>query len=334
MSESCVTLTARSSLWLSRSITICSMQYYFLLSFTGGLMTYQEFKQYIMQHVARELGSSATISIQDIVKNNNTHLDGLTVFRPGQNLSPTVYLNYYFNQYQKGQPLSDVLSSILAIYQETPSVSSIDISFFTSYEKVRERIVFKLINYEKNRELLSDVPHFRYLDLAIVFNCLIRTDQTGTATILIRHQHLSLWNITDDDLYALAISNTPKLLPYDLRNMSEVLLELLGTDTPLPDELQENEFPMYMLSNRARLNGSGCILYQDLLQSFAEHLASDFYILPSSIHEVLLIPASDNSSPEELNAMVREVNASQLTREEVLSDHVYFYSREQKRLSM
>ena len=91
---------------------------------------------------------------------------------------------------------------------------------------------------------------------------------------------------------------------------------------------------MYMLSNCARLNGSGCILYQDLLQSFAEHFASDFYILPSSIHEVLLIPASDNSSPEELNAMVREVNASQLTREEVLSDHVYFYSREQKRLSM
>ena len=297
-------------------------------------MTYQEFKQYIIQHVTCELGSSATVSIQDIVKNNNTHLDGLTVFCPGQNLSPTVYLTYYFDQYQKGQPLSDVLSAILAIYQETPSVSSIDISFFTSYEKVRERIVFKLINYEKNRELLSDVPHFRYLDLAIVFNCLIHTDQTGTATILIRHQHLSLWNITDDDLYALAISNTPKLLPYDLRNMSEVLLELLGTDAPLPDELQENEFPMYMLSNRARLNGSGCILYQDLLQSFAEHLASDFYILPSSIHEVLLIPASDNSSPEELNAMVREVNASQLTREEVLSDHVYFYSREQKRLSM
>lgn len=301
-------------------------------------MTYQEFKQYIMQHIQNELGSSAVISIQDIVKNNNMHLDGLTVFRSGQNISPTVYLNYYYAQYEKGTALSDIFKDILAIYQTNAPSASIDISLFTSYDKVKKRIIFKLINYEKNKELLAEVPHFRYLDLAIVFNCLLRIDDTQTATILIRHQHLSLWNITEDDLYALAVVNTPHLLPYDLRNLSDVLADLLREKEPRSDDffdtLQQNTIPMYLLSNRSKLNGSGCILYQNLLQCFADKLACDFYILPSSIHEVLLIPVSHCGSIEDLNKIVQEVNTTQLAQDEILSDHVYFYSREQQCLSM
>lgn len=335
-------------------------------------MTYQTFKQQIRQSLQDSFGSDVSIILQDILKNNNTHLDGLTVLIPGCNISPTIYLNDYFHAYENGRSFSDICTEIRTIYQHNKPAHSVDISFFTNYEKVQSRIIFKLINYERNKTLLADVPHFRFLDLAIVFNCLIgiypddisqsfskentsspAASHGSSATILIHNHHLSFWNITKDDLYALACKNTPDLQHYELRNMSDVLKELLSDDESSALLTPPAPFPMYVLSNRTKLNGSACILYQDLLKNFAERLRSDLYILPSSIHEVLIIPVNSfASSPDpllssendfqdtsqqsyrELSEMVREVNATQLSTEDILSDHVYYFSRESSRITM
>ena len=135
--------------------------------------------------------------------------------------------------------------------------------------------------------------------------------------------------------------------------MSDVLKELLSDDDSSAILAPPAPFPMYVLSNRTKLNGSACILYQDLLKNFAERLRSDLYILPSSIHEVLIIPVNSFTSPadpllssanspadtrqqsyRELSEMVQEVNATQLSTEDILSDHVYYYSRESSRITM
>lgn len=303
----------------------------------GGLflMNYQEFKQQILSGLKSRLGSDVKITIQDIIKNNDTHLDGLTILSPEHNLSPTLYLNYYYRQYERGHSLSAILSDILTTYRENCPFGHIDISFFTDYEKVKSRIIMKLVNYERNRELLSQVPHYRYLDLAIVFNCLLESGPSGNATILIYNHHLPYWGITKDDLYALAVQNTPKLMRYDLRNMTAVLRELFSEEeTFSSDAFSDSPCPMYVLSNQQKLNGSVCILYDNLLHDFANRLGCDFYILPSSVHEVLLIPADSHASHQELSVMVRDVNSSQLSREEILSDHVYYYSRESNEITM
>lgn len=195
--------------------------------------------------------------------------------------------------------------------------------------------MFKLINYEQNKNLLQKIPHIKILDLAIIFNCLVDADETGNATILIYNQHLSLWNITKDDLYHLAMKNTPALLTYELRDMSDVLIELMA-GVPCNSMKEEFEYmvPTYVLSNKSKLNGSGCIFYHNLLHNLCEKLECDLYILPSSIHEVILIPAYDHDSYDELTSMVKEVNSTQLSKEEILSDHVYFYSRETGQISM
>lgn len=298
-------------------------------------MNYQEFKYHIANTIQSELGSDTKVTIQDILKNNDTHLDGLTILSAKYNLSPTIYLNYYFRQYEKGRPLSQIKQDILSTYRENCPSGSIDISFFTDYDKVKSRIIFKLINYERNQKLLQEIPHYRFLDLAIVFNCLLDSGPSGNATILIYNHHLNFWNITRDDLYALAAANTPQLLKYDLRNMTDVLKELLrGDESMIPKEDLSGPYPMYVLSNQYKLNGSVCILYQNLLKDFANRLDSDLYILPSSVHEVLLIPAFEHTSCQELSKMVTDVNSSQLSREEILSDHVYYYSRENQQLTM
>lgn len=298
---------------------------------------YSEFKQHILADLQNRLGSDIHVHIQDIVKNNDTHLDGLTLLCTKYNLSPTIYLNHYFKQYEMGHSLSDIEEDILNTYQENCPSRNIDISFFTDYDKVKSRIVFKLVNYERNRELLQDVPHYRFLDLALIFNCLVESSPSGSATILIHEHHLTYWDITRDDLYALAQQNTPKLLSYEIRNMTDVLKELFADDEfaeMIPDSDISSEHSMYVLTNRYKLNGSGCILYPNLLHDLAARLESDLLILPSSIHEVLIIPARNHSSPDELSDMVKDVNSSQLSREEILSDHIYYYSRENGQLTM
>lgn len=297
-------------------------------------MNYNEFKQAIKQTLTLRLGEHTTLSIQEITKNNNTHLDGLTITKENLNISPTIYLNDYFSKYQNGASMEEICDAILVIYQNNQPKKNIDISFFTDYEKVKNRIVFKLINYEKNKPLLEKVPHFRYLDLAIVFHCLIDSTENGSATILIYTHHLAYWGITKDNLYELALFNTPKLLPYDLRDMSDVIKELLGSDSTFTAAETACPYPMYVLTNTHKLHGSTCLLYQNLLSKFARKLDMDFFVLPSSIHEVLLIPAYNRFSADELNAMVQEVNATQLSAEEILSDHVYYFSREHQLLSI
>lgn len=296
---------------------------------------YADFKQQLLTDLQNHLGSDIQVTVQDIIKNNDTHLDGLTLLSANSNLSPTIYLNHYFKQFESGRSLEEIENDILKVYHENRPSSNIDISFFTDYDKVKSRIIFKLVNYERNRELLSKVPHYRFLDLAIVFNCLVESSPSGSATILIHDHHLDYWGITRDDLYALSQQNTPKLLSYELKDMTEILKELFSGDYEMSDTLDfHSSYPMYVLTNRFKLNGSGCILYQNLLRDFANRMKSDLFILPSSIHEVLIIPVKNQTTPQELTDMVRDVNSSQLSREEILSDHVYYYSREKEQITM
>ena len=211
-------------------------------------MTYQEFKQTIVYAISNKLGSDFRVSLQDIIKNNDTHLDGLTILSKGSNISPTIYLNYYYDQYLSGKSLSSVQDDILLSYHKNVPKENIDISFFTDFAKVKTRIIFKLVNYDRNKELLSKVPHVRYLDLAIVFNCFVNSTEEGYATILIHHHHLSFWNISTDELYNLAMKNTPHLLQYQLQNMSDVILNLFFEDESQIPQDSIPDFPMYVLS--------------------------------------------------------------------------------------
>ena len=298
-------------------------------------MTYQEFKRYICEAMSARLGPDLKIVLQDVIKNNDIHLDGLTILTPNCNIAPTIYLNYYFSQYQKGKTLDEICQSIQCVYEKNRTDRNIDSSFFTDYDRVKSRVVFKLVNFNRNEKLLESIPHYIFFDLAIIFCCLLETSPAGSATILIHNHHLPFWNITKDNLYALALENTPRLLKYDFRNMTEILNEFLSIEEDNPF-VEDNYCPlgMYVLTNQYKLNGAACILYPKLLKRIADRLNCDLFILPSSIHEVLIVPAPGQSTYEELTQMVQEVNTTQLAPEEILSDHVYCFSRETESLSL
>lgn len=303
-------------------------------------MTYKEFKYQLLKELEERFPSGTSITIQQISHNNNHTEEALTILEPGLNISPTIYLESYFRQLKKEVPISSIIAQIYSYYQEHRSTHSIDTSFFTCFENIRPRIVYKLIHQEKNKELLKEVPWIPYLDLAIVFYCLLSKSPTENASVLIRNEHLCYWNVSAEDLLSLAQKNTPFLLSSCCDSLAELLLPVLE-QLPVQEQIDtKNAFastslvPMYVLTNQQRFLGACCILYDDVLKEIAERLDSDLYILPSSIHEVILMPVTVTESVPALSQMVCDINQSEVSAEEILSDHIYYYHRSTDSITM
>lgn len=293
-------------------------------------MEFTNFTTLVQREVEKRAGENYRVKLNDVMKNNGVVLRGITLMQDDSNISPTIYLNPYYDAYENGDTtLGTVIDEVIDTYERNKINRSIDMKFFLNYETVRSRIIFKLINTEKNRELLRDVPYIPFHDLSIVFQCLVSEERFGNASILIHNVHLQLWKVNARELYECALENTPLLQGYELADMNTVLEEMKalgGIDDEEIEDMQQ-EVPMYVLSNKSRINGASCILYKDILKDFAMVVDKDLYVLPSSIHEVILLPSDGTQESEQLKEMVREINQSQVEKEEVLSDSVYYYRR-------
>lgn len=293
-------------------------------------MNYETFKASIVTSIQNYFGETANVSLHPILRNNNVLLDGLTIQDCSVNISPTIYLNYYYEDFLSGKPLAAILDDIIASYSEHLPKQDLDLSFFTDFTQIRHLIIYKLINYEQNQELLKDLPHFRFLDLAVVFCCFLSDTPHGAATILIQKQHLALWSISADALYELAKKNTPILLPYQLKRMEDIVKAICPDFAGVP----KNAPAMYLLTNTEKLYGASAMLYPDILSQFADSIQSDLYLLPSSIHETLILPKNALCRIAEINQMIQDVNQSQVLKEETLSDHAYIFERSSKAIRL
>lgn len=297
-------------------------------------MTYQEFENEIVEKINKNLPEGHQTAVKPVDKNNGVVLHGLIINNGLCNISPTIYLDYYYDEYQKGHSIESLSEQIITQYQKFALEEDFDITLFTDYEKCSKNISYKLINYEKNKTLLQDIPHIVYLDLAIVFYCLINSNPFETSSILIRNSHIKHWNVTVDELFEVASNNTPRLLESDIMNLNDLVSELLSKNPDIKlgeltnEDILNEDSSMYVLTNKIKLYGACCILYKNLLEEFASKIGSDLYIIPSSVHEVLLLPKTIEYDDEYLSSLVKEVNSIDLSTEDILSDHVYYYSRQ------
>jgi hypothetical protein len=287
-------------------------------------MNYQEFLQTLHAKLSVQMDPDTTLQLQKISRNNGVTYDAFLMVNANVNLSPTIYVPPYYHRYLDGVDMESIVTDILDTYRKNLPVEDFDITLFTDYEKAKKRIVMRLVSYSRNELLLSDVPHKRFLDFAVIFYCLLESSSTQQAGILVHNHHLSLWDVDCETLYDAAVHNSPILLEYRLDNMQEIL-------APVVKELyvsdDEEPFPMYILSNQNRTYGASVILYPGLLSRLADSFEKDLLILPSSVHEVLLLPLDDEPDMGYYSKMVNEVNETQLADEEILSDHAYYYSR-------
>lgn len=301
--------------------------------FTKGTIKGMEvFTETVKSAMEAYFGKGVRVTVQKVTKNNGMVLTGLTIMDKTSNLAPTIYLDGYFNEYNNGESMSGICQRILKVYEENKVTDNSDVSMVTDFSCARKRICCKLINAERNAELLTDAPHVLIEDLAVVFFILATRDEFGTGTITVRNNIINMWDITVDQLYKLALDNTQRLFRGRVTSMLNVMTEILADKL---DAESCNEFfdmmaddisiPVFVASNTAKLNGAIVMLYDNLLKKFAQKIGGSFYILPSSVHETLFIPCSDDMDIEYLRDMVRTVNATEVSEEEYLSDNVYRY---------
>lgn len=302
-------------------------------------MEYQEFVCAIEKKMNLKLEGGVTASLYTAVKNNGKVKKGMLVEAPGINISPTIYLEEFYERFSKGESLDTIVEDILNFYQTIRCDKSWNASKIERFDSIRDKIVFKLIHTEKNKELLESIPHTEMLDLSIVFYALLDMNQQGTATMTVCNQHLQSWNVTKEELFTLACENAKRLLPAQLFTMQQAVDEILhsasqGKKNLLEGAQKTDEDFMYVLSNPIRSLGAACIAYPEVLDMAGRILEDDYYVLPSSVHEVVLVPESKGMAPDEMDAMVAEINETQVGEEEILSSHAYIYERKTRRLTM
>ncbi len=271
----------------------------------------------------------------EVQKNNGVLLRGVRIVKKETNISPTFYLESYYQRYEEGENMNNLVDDLMNCYFYAEKEKPKGVDEFMDFEIAKERIVFKIINLPQNSKLLLDTPHQAFLDLAVVYYYICESKERAKATILIKNEHLQLWGISPDDIFSIAIQNTPRILKASIKGMESVISEMLVPEEKrnINVELSKHE-DMYVLTNEYGIFGAAVILYHKILDEFAEFLEYDFYILPSSVHEVLVVPKRKNLEVERLRKMVREVNETEVAREEILSDQVYFYSRKNHEFSI
>lgn len=290
-------------------------------------MKFNDFSDVIQNEIQKKMGCEYSVEVQKITKNNSVVLTGLSIRDKECNITPIIYLEPFYEEYKAEKDINNIINALIQTYEanKVQSVSKNELKFFLKYENVKDKIVFRLVNRERNSELLESIPHVEYYDLAITFQVMVSKD----ATILIRNEHMKMWQVNVDMLYTQALINTPILHPYVLKNMNQVAREIIeqgSLDVDIAQEMFIGDSPMYILTNCSNVGGASCILYPHLLENFATALNDDFYILPSSIHETIFIRAKDVYRESELVDMVSVVNQTEVSEKEFLSNSVYFYS--------
>lgn len=287
-------------------------------------MVYDVFLNKIKTGMEQALGKEYELSLHRITKNNGLILDGLCISKDKNPVAPAIYLNNCYHQYLEGCSLEEITQELLELYRSNEALPTIHPARLSDYSAMKSRTACRLINTAANETLLQDMPHIPWNDLSIVFYLFLQENDTGIMTAGIHTSHLNTWGISQDELFQATISNVSQLFPPSITSMDCILEDL--TDS-VPDLNRQAMTPFYVLSNTCGINGAICMLYPDVLKHFSEGIERDVLILPSSIHEVLLLPDEEDISYDELSQMVAQINASEVLPQDRLSNQIYRYSR-------
>ncbi len=300
-------------------------------------MNNKEFAIKVQADIAERLGENYHVCTKEVVKNNDVVMQGLMIYEKGQNVAPTIYLEAFLESYEQGKPWDEVMEKILTVYENRVPRDTIDVDFFDDFEKVKDRIAYKLIHAKRNEALLSKIPHVKFLDLAICFYYAFSHEILGNGSILVYNTQMERWKTNAEELHLLAQENTRRLFGMELLSMERVLAELAGSKRDMGIDMDlydaSKNTAMQILSNEGRMYGAVSMLYPGFMQELADKLDANLYILPSSIHEVILIAQTGQEDIAFLKNMVKEVNDTQVLPEEILSDSVYYYDKESQQFS-
>ena len=292
-----------------------------------------EFATYIKREIKNYLPeeyADATVTVSEVVKNNDNTLIALAILKPEQNLTPSIYLDDFYEKYLSGESMESIFEDIVTIRVEADIPEQFDPNLILNFENCRERIYPRLISIKLNQKMLQDKPYRVMEDLAVIYHIKIGELTDGSATIIVNTEMLNQWHITEDNLWKIALENE-KQTTYVFQSLNKLLKSFKGgmvMYNPEYDEEDEDEkLQMYIVTNKNNVLGSSVLLNKSYLKAI-EDVIGRYYILPSSIHEIIVIPQYRIDSVDELREMVCEVNDEKVLEDDILSYSVYMFDEE------
>lgn len=273
--------------------------------------------------------------VVETTKNNNVNRVAITFHEAGGSVGPVIYMEPFREAAINGRPMSEIMGEIADIVSrsrdKTELIGSLD---YGDYEGIKEYLFVTLINGRDNRQMLSHMLYRQMEDLALILELKFPM-KDGVGSVKVSHELAERWAVDTDVLFEQAEINVMKAEPARLQNIEDVLSQI-GTDGKETENLLDREdsetktIGIYVLSNRSKVKGAGVISYPGVMEKVDHLFPNGFYILPSSIHELLVVPKSPDLDPKGLGEMVREINRSEVAKEDQLSDRVYTYDRDAK----
>ena len=293
-------------------------------------MDYETFKQEFAEDIKEKLSQKGYGEVETNFHNiekTNQNYEAISVVPAGGNIGVNYNIENAFASYEHSRDYEGVLASATgAIASGLDQVPVVNVNALMNYEIMKEKLSVEVISAEVNEELLAKVPHDRIEDLAVVYRFIMESNEDGRASILVNNDLIERMGVTHEQLRADALENSPEIRPAVIQGMNEVMKEMMGPEAyemfGIPDDTEEM---MFIATVPDKNSGAGVLAYQDFMDQAAEKIGGDFFILPSSIHEILLVPDDGQKGADELKAMVMDVNATQVSPEERLSDNVYHY---------
>ena len=299
-------------------------------------MDYENFKEQFVEDVRDRLyeqGAEVDLSVHTVNKLNESY-EAITVTPEGSNIGVNIGIDKFYDAIENGKSYDEVVDKAVEVINNGINQRpEIDIASRSDYSQMKEKLAMEVVSAEANKEMLETVPHQNIEDMAVVYRFVLSSDDDGRASILVTNQLLDSMGVTPEQLHADAMENAPQIKPVEIKGMSEVMAEMMGVEQaelmgifPVAPEDEQ----MYVATVPDKVHGAGVLAYQDFMDKAAEKAGGDFFILPSSIHEILIVPDNGKMNLKDLEAMVKEVNATQVSPADKLTDSVYHYDSKAK----
>lgn len=303
------------------------------------MMNYESFKKRVLKEFLDympEEYQNCEIELRKVPK-VNTCLTGVVLKpkeRKGTFCSPTFYMERMYEQYKNCDSFEKVMAD-QAIYLDESlkfipeAIKKIDFS------ELKDKIVFQIVNTEKNSEMIALCPHRKFMDLTIVYRVVLSVDKEGVSGFLITHDIARVENLPEDMLYSLAKKNTKRIFPFKYERIEKTMVRMMKKwgadqkeiDETFPDiEAVPVKEQVYVISNKYEFFGANALLYSDIIGKVVKKIGTDCYILPSSVHDLVVLSTDIFSERNKLINLVKETNCEHVKANDRLSDNIYLYS--------
>lgn len=253
------------------------------------------------------------VRTEPVLKENDQIYTALIIQEENVTNYPRIYLEDYYSSYRSGMSMDEILEELSGRYEELAEYGKTltkKAEVMKEPEEAKKLVTLRLVNKDRNEKLLEDRPHTDIGDLTCIYDVDLGYDSRIPITEKVQNQ----LGLSREELHGLAMENTPRIKP--------ALIQTVGES--LPFGIGPGSDSMLVITNKEMIDGASVILYPGVAETIRDRLDGDFYILPSSVHELMAVRKED-ARLTALESIVRDVNESAFfnNQQDILSDHVY-----------